>query len=197
MNDSIARFYNRISIIYPLINLFLLRQRVHLLEEVNSYPTGKLLEIGVGDGNHLRLYKKHQIIGIDVSELMLKRARKSNPEKAELYCMNGEALAFADASFDYIVLSHVLAVTIDPDKLLQEIGRVLKPGGTLFLLNHFTPETWLSWMDKAFQPVAKLLRFRSYFLPAQLGTLAAAFTLEKIRGFGLHDYFQLRIYSKP
>lgn len=196
MKDSIAGFYNTIRVFYPLINLFLLRQRIALIQEINSYPRGKLLEIGVGDGSHLPLYKLHQLTGIDISTSMLKKAKERNVENAELLLMDGEALEFPDASYNYIVLSHVLAVAEDPEKLLQEIHRVLIPGGTLFILNHFTPETWLSRIDKAFQPLSRLLQFRSYFKAEKIGGLQF-FTLEKKAGFGIHDYFQLLIYSKP
>jgi phosphatidylethanolamine/phosphatidyl-N-methylethanolamine N-methyltransferase len=196
MKYSIAGFYNRIRILYPLINLFLLRQRIALIQEINRYPKGKLLEIGVGDGSHLALYKEHELTGIDISPSMLEKAKQRNVENAQFLIMDGEALEFPDASFNYIVLSHVLAVAGDPEKLLTEIHRVLIPGGTLFILNHFTPETWLSRLDKAFHPFSRLLHFRSYFKAEKIIGLQS-FTLEKKEGFGIHDYFQLLIYSKP
>ncbi|WP_290795996.1 class I SAM-dependent methyltransferase [Flavihumibacter sp. UBA7668] len=196
MKDSIAGFYNTIRVFYPLINLFLLRQRIALIQEINSYPKGNLLEIGIGDGSHLPLYKLHQLTGIDISASMLEKAKQRNVDNANLLLMDGEALKFPDASYNYIVLSHILAVAGDPEKLLQEVHRVLIPGGTLFILNHFTPETWLSRIDKAFQPLSRLLHFRSYFKIEKIGGLQS-FTLEKKEGFGLHDYFQLLIYSKP
>lgn len=195
MKYSISGFYNKIRFFYPLINLFLLKQRIALIQEINSYPKGNLLEIGVGDGSHLPLYKGHQLTGIDISVSMLKKAKQRNVANANLLLMDGEALEFPDASYNYIVLSHVLAVAGDPEKLLQEIHRVLIPGGTLFILNHFTPETWLSRIDKAIQPLSRLLHFRSYFKIEKIGGLQS-FTLEKKEGFGIHDYFQLLIYSK-
>ena len=54
--------------------------------------------------------------------------------------MDGENLQFPDCYFDYVVLSHVITVVDDPEKLLEETYRVLKPNGKIFILNHFTPK---------------------------------------------------------
>ena len=49
-----------------------------------------------------------------------------------------EQLAFADASFDCVTLPYVLSVTPDPARLTAELRRVCKPGGDIFVLNHFS-----------------------------------------------------------
>ena len=97
MSTAIESFYNKFSLFYPLVDVFLWPQKKVLLDEINHLPDGKLLEIGVGNGAHLRLYKKHNVIGIDTSAAMLAVAAKRNPDNAELLQMNGEALLFDDA----------------------------------------------------------------------------------------------------
>ncbi len=62
--------------LYPLVDVFLQPQKKRLFGEINRAPHGRLLEIGVGNGSHLKYYHRHEITGIDNSESMLARARK-------------------------------------------------------------------------------------------------------------------------
>jgi phosphatidylethanolamine/phosphatidyl-N-methylethanolamine N-methyltransferase len=71
MSKRTVAFYNHLSFLYPLIDVFLKPQKRLLFNKVNNLPAGRLLEIGVGNGSHLRQYKKHQVIGIDTSAAML------------------------------------------------------------------------------------------------------------------------------
>ena len=196
MNFSTGTFYNRISFLYPVISIFLNGHRKALMEEVNKCIPGKLLEIGVGTGTHLPLYHSHQIIGIDISEGMLNKARQFKNDRVELMLMNGENLLFAEASFNYVVMSHVLAVTNDPELLLEQVYRVLKPGGRLFILNHFTPDNWLKYLDKAFHPFSSLFHFKSSFKDKDIAALQK-FSLLKKTELGKGSYFKLLIFSKP
>jgi phosphatidylethanolamine/phosphatidyl-N-methylethanolamine N-methyltransferase len=143
-------FYNTFSLFYPLVDIFLRPQKKVLCKEVNQVPDGNLLEVGVGNGSHLQQYKKHRIIGIDTSAAMLKIAGKRNPTHVQLLEMNGEELLFPNGQFDYVVLSHVIAVVDNPEKLLEEAFRVLRPNGQMFILNHFTPNNWLKYVDQGF-----------------------------------------------
>lgn len=177
------------------MDIFLNPQKETLFQEINSFPFGHLLEIGIGNGTHLHLYKKHKTIGIDTSSSMLEIARKQKSIHVELVQMNGENLLFQDAVFDYVVLSHVIAVVGNPEKMLEEIYRVLKPGGTIFILNHFTPKNWLRHVDKAFSLVSKIFHFNSLFDINSL-TAIKKFTLLKEIKFGRFSYFKLLIYNK-
>ena len=188
-------FYNQFSLVYPLVDVFLRPQKKVLCQEVNQLPNGNLLDIGVGNGAHLRHYKKHSITGIDTSSAMLKIARKRNPATVQLLEMNGEALSFQDEQFDYVVLSHVIAVVDHPEQLLEEVFRVLKPQGKLFILNHFTPHNWLKHLDQAFGRIAKSFHFRSVFHLHEIRTIRKFTLLKEIRLDAL-SYFKLFIYQK-
>lgn len=195
MSQQTHIFYNRFSFFYPCIDLFLKGQKKALFREINTLPFGQLLEIGVGNGKHLQFYKNHQITGIDTSLAMLQTAEKCKNENITLLQMNGENLLFSDASFDYVVLSHVIAVVGNPDKMLEETYRVLKPGGKIFILNHFTPDNGLKHFDSAFQRVGKLFHFKSLFYTSSLKALHQ-FTLLKELNLGRLSYFKLLIYTK-
>ena len=194
--QSTGTFYNRISFLYPAVNYFLAGQRRVLISEVNSVVPGKLLEIGVGNGSHLPLYASHEITGIDISEAMLNKAKRFKNDNIELLVMNGEDLLFPESSFDYVVMSHVLAVTKDPDQLLAQVYKVLKPGGKLFILNHFTPGNWLGYVDRAFQPISSLFHFRSAFRLNDVKGLKQ-FSLIRQTELGRWSYFKLLIFCKP
>lgn len=189
------RLYNTFSFFYPLVDIFLKPQKRKLLQEINSLPFGHLLEIGVGNGNHLHLYKSHTITAIDTSRKMLEGARKLNLAHIELVQMDGEKLLFQDQTFDYIILSHVIAVVNNPDRLLEEVHRVLKPNGQIFILNHFTPRNRLRHLDYALQQISRLFHFKSVFYMNEVKAIKK-FTLVREIDVSQLPYFKLLIYTK-
>ncbi|RZK57235.1 MAG: class I SAM-dependent methyltransferase [Pedobacter sp.] len=195
MSRQTDNFYNHFSFFYPVVDLFLKPQKHKLFQEINKLPYGQLLEIGVGNGSHLKLYKTHQVTGIDTSVSMLEVAKKHKTENIQLLQMNGEKLLFPDQTFDYVILSHVIAVVDFPEKVLEETYRVLKPDGQLFILNHFTPNNWLRHIDKVFQVFSKAFHFKSVFHIDSLTTIKKFRLLFEIN-FGQFSYFKLLIYKK-
>ena len=195
MSRQTDQFYNQFSYLYPVVDLFLKPQKKVLFNQINLLPEGNLLEIGVGNGAHFHLYKKHQVTGIDTSAGMLGIAQKKSYANIKVVQMDGTALLFDNETFDYIVLSHVIAVVDHPAQLLEEVFRVLKPRGQVFILNHFTPNNWLRHMDGAFNMVSKMLHFRSVFRIDDIDTIKK-FALLKEFHLGLASYFKLLIYQK-
>ena len=55
----------------------------------------------------------------------------------ELMVMDAEKMAFADDSFDKVVAMYVASVVPDPKRLVDEMRRVCKPQGQIFMVNHF------------------------------------------------------------
>ncbi len=196
MQDKTISFYNTMAPVYPVINIFLKPHRTVLINKINSCPAGKLLEIGVGTGGHLPLYERHDITGIDISTSMLKRSERYKKDNIKLLEMNGECMDFSDGKFDYVVMSHVIAVAGKPGTMLDEAFRVLKPGGKLFILNHFTPNNILKYADKLFDPISKLLRFRSLFFQHDLDALKK-FSVVEQESIGTLSYFKILILQKP
>lgn len=195
MNQSSEKFYDRFSFLYPAIDLFTMPQKKKFLNMINTYPAGKVLEIGVGNGSHLKYYSAHNIVGIDTSNSMLRRAGKHQHKNISLRQMNGENLLFSDQSFDYVVLSHVIAVADNPDRILKEACRVLKPVGSIFILNHFTPDNWLKYLDFAIKRIALLLHFKSVFYEKDINA-SERLILNKSVNAGLLSYFKILVYEK-
>ncbi len=176
---DIQDFYDRVAFLYPLVDLFLSRaKRRHLVAEVNRLSPGILLDIGVGTGSHLRGYRHHEITGVDASRAMLGYARRRHPSHVRLLQMDGEKLTFATGSFDYAVLSHVLAVTPNPEQMLREAHRVVRPGGKVLILNHDSPRGWLGLLDRACQPLTPLLRCRTHFQVTRIAALGSFSSVE-------------------
>ncbi len=98
-----------------------------LAEEIraNSKPEDMILDVGCGEGKIWQLFPGLDITGLDISEENLKKAGKYlKPVKGP-----AEKLPFKDQSFDLVIASEILEHLIAPEKVLQEIDRVLKPEG--------------------------------------------------------------------
>lgn len=102
--------------------MFLRSQKKVHFNEINKLPEGSLLEIGVGNGAHLELYKKHKIIDIDTSDAMLEIARKQNLGNIEIIQMGGKTLLFDYELFGYVALAHVIAVIDNPAQLWDKLA---------------------------------------------------------------------------
>jgi phosphatidylethanolamine/phosphatidyl-N-methylethanolamine N-methyltransferase len=68
--------------------------------------------------------------------------------------MDAQHLSFADAQFDAVIAPYVLSVVPDPARTLDELGRVVKTGGEIILVNHIGAEAGVlalfeSWLAKA------------------------------------------------
>jgi ubiquinone/menaquinone biosynthesis C-methylase UbiE len=129
-----------------------------LKRELLANERGRVLEIGVGTGLSFAHYPAvEELVGVDPSEPMLRRARRRATELASdvtLVEAPAEALPFEDKSFDTVVSLAVLCTVDDPSRVLQEIRRVLRPGGRLVFLEHVrSSEPGLAqWQDRLERP---------------------------------------------
>lgn len=72
-------------------------------------------------------------VATDFSENMIGQAKKRNKNKRIRFCVaDATALPFSDESFDCVVISNALHIMPNPERAMQEIQRVLKPGGLLY-----------------------------------------------------------------
>ena len=105
-----------------------------------TQATGDVLEVAVGTGLNLDAYPANvRLTGIDLSEPMLAIARARAAElgrDVELRQGDAHVLPFADATFDTVVCTFGLCAIPDIDVALDEMTRVLRPGGKLILVDH-------------------------------------------------------------
>lgn len=127
-----------------------------------------ILEVGIGTGLTLAQYPvSSSVVGIDLSNDMLniarERAGKLSDRNIYLTAMNAEAMDFPDGSFDCIAMPYVLSVTPHPEKLVAEIRRVCRKGGTILILNHFSGSRFWWFLEQAVRSLANRIGFRSDF----------------------------------
>ena len=117
-----------------------LRRRVavfsRMLSSLGLPASPRALDLGCGGGTYVRLLAGlgHRTVGLDYSVPSLERARAADPGPKGRY-VAGEAygLPFRDGTFDLVVSIGVLQALAQPERVLDEIARVLRPGGALVI----------------------------------------------------------------
>ena len=119
---------------------------------------GKVLEVGCGTGQMLPLYPESvETFGLDTNPDSLVRARHRAPQAALLQA-SAEYLPFPDRCFDTVVSGLVFCSVPDPTRGLAEIRRVLRPNGSLLMLEHVHARSRAGrWILDTLQPSWTLL----------------------------------------
>jgi phosphatidylethanolamine/phosphatidyl-N-methylethanolamine N-methyltransferase len=174
--------------------------RRYAVARLTPRPGDRVLEVGVGTGLSLPLYPAGcKVVGIDISEPMLERARTRLEGLAHaairLERMDARAIAFPDGHFDRVLAPYVISVVPDPDKVMAEITRVCRPGGTVLVVNHFQSAFRpLAALEHLFTPLSNWVGFRMD-LPIVEVTRTAGLTLirtERVNLFGLWHLLEFR-----
>lgn len=102
--------------------------------------SGKVLEVAAGSGLNLGHYRTTQVtslVCVDQSEPMLKQAIAARPRiPTQFTQVDASKLPFEDNSFDTVVDTFGLCSFESPSMVLKEMGRVVRPGGRILLLEH-------------------------------------------------------------
>lgn len=168
--DAIRKSYRRYAQSYDFYFGAVFQPGRRAVIDLMSCRSGdRILEVGVGTGLSLPLYPTDvHITGIDISVEMLEKAQTRKQRdmlrNVELYEMDAEATAFEDASFDKVVAMYVASVVPNPKRLVDEMRRVCKPQGELFIVNHFHSDNpVLARCEKLLAPLSKLVGFHPDF----------------------------------
>lgn len=156
--------YQRIARLYDFLDLpFEYTRYRRFRSQLFESLQGRILDAGVGTGRNFPFYPPGaRIVGIDFSPAMLARAerrRSQSTAEIELRTMDVTRLDFPNEWFDAAVASFLFCVL--PDELqtpaLGELRRVVKPGGTIRLLEYVRPhgrvrrlitkvwQPWIAW----------------------------------------------------
>jgi len=113
-----------------------------LRAEVVPRARGRVLEIGFGTGHNLRWYdpaRVERVIGLEPAEEMLDRARRRSAEApfpVEHLALAGEEIPLDPESVDTVVVTFTLCSIPEPERALEGMRRVLRPGGELLFCEH-------------------------------------------------------------
>ena len=125
---------------------------------------GDVLEIGFGTGQSLAFYdraKVRSLSAVEPSSGMSVRARERMSALGwvvRIEPLAGENLPYGDDSFDCVISSLTLCSVADPPRVLAEIWRVLRPGGTFRFFEHVASEhpERRKWQDR-FNPLQRIV----------------------------------------
>ncbi len=135
-----------------------------LREATAGQAYGVVLEVGAGTGLNFPWYHPERVERVEAIEpdsAMLAYARervKQATVPISLTRASVETLPFADASFDSVVVTLVFCSVEDSAQGMQEIRRVLKPQGMLFLFEHVRSQSaWVARLQDALVPLTTRL----------------------------------------
>lgn len=196
--EAIRTAYRRYARIYDAVFGAILHPgRKLIIQALNLRQGDNILEVGVGTGLSLPLYPENvKVTGIDISGEMLakarERVRQQNLAQAEAVLeMDAEDLKFPKNTFDKVVAMYVVSVVSDPPRLVDEMCRVCKPGGEMFIVNHFRSRNgFIRALEGLFSPLAKLVGFHPDLALEDLLEQTGLYVV-KIRSANLFGYWKV------
>jgi demethylmenaquinone methyltransferase / 2-methoxy-6-polyprenyl-1,4-benzoquinol methylase len=166
--DEVRGMFDRIAPVYDVMNramtMGLDRRWRRLAVRESVQPGDRVLDACCGTGDLALAARKAgagEVVGLDFSERMLERARRKAPE---LEWVQGDVLAlpFDDGAFDVATCGFGIRNVEDLEAGLRELGRVIRPGGKLAVLEITRPSGLLRpffrlWFDVLIPVAGKVL----------------------------------------
>lgn len=151
--EQVRKMFNNIAHRYDFMNRLLTFRidvlwRRRAINLVKKYEPKDILDVATGTGDfavEMMRLKPRKVIGIDIAEVMLELGRKKMERKGlskiiELKEADSENIPFPGSSFDLVSSAFGVRNFEDLEKGLSEMLRVLRPGGTLLILEASDPE---------------------------------------------------------
>lgn len=159
-----SKLYSDLAPLYDktFAKFFYSRERT-VIQDLNLPSGAQILEVGVGTGTSFPAYPRDcHVVGIDMAPKMLSHAQekiaKNDWRHLEVREMDALNLTFADDAFDYVMAFHVVSVVPDPVRMMAEMQRVCRPGGTIVVVNHFTTESrFWGALTRSLDPITRRL----------------------------------------
>ncbi len=173
--EQVTQMFDNISGNYDFMNRIMtfgidIKWRKKVVKMVAETQPADILDIATGTGDFAIMLAKinpKRIVGLDISKGMLEVGRKKVAEKGlnnliEMVLGDSENLPFDDESFDAVTVGFGVRNFENLDKGLQEINRVLRPGGIFVVLETSQPDKF---------PFKQLYKFHSKYIIPLLGSL--------------------------
>jgi ubiquinone/menaquinone biosynthesis C-methylase UbiE len=149
-NPLLARIYD--AVLAPTEWMGVRDQRRRLMDGLS----GRVVEFGAGTGLNVPLYPAtaREVHVLEPDEHMLDRLRSKtdgSSTRLHLYRADAHHLPFADGMFDVAIVTFALCTIPDPELALDEVHRVVRPGGVLRFLEHVRSQKnrTAAWQDRA------------------------------------------------
>jgi phosphatidylethanolamine/phosphatidyl-N-methylethanolamine N-methyltransferase len=169
-NENVEAAYASWASKYDMVFTMVMKPgRLAAAEAVNRLG-GRVLDVGVGTGLELPMFSNNvKITGVDLSDPMLQIARKrvadlklTNVE--DLRVMDAMNLEYADDSFDGAVAPYVITTVPDPMRTMDEMARVVRPGGEIIIVNHIGADSGpIAMIERFMEKRAEKLGWRPQF----------------------------------
>ncbi|AHF79993.1 class I SAM-dependent methyltransferase [Thermococcus paralvinellae] len=147
---------------------------------------GKALDLGCGTGNYTtELYRRgFDVIGVDLSQEMLKIAKSKLPNVLFIRA-NAYNLPFKKEVFDLVLSVTMFEFIYEPEKVLNEIHRVLKPGGEVVIGTMNGRSLW--FLFKRFKSIfiETAYRYARFYTPKELETLLTNTGFDNVESRGI------------
>ncbi|NJM82329.1 MAG: class I SAM-dependent methyltransferase [Tabrizicola sp.] len=199
--DAIQKSYRRWAPIYDLAFGRITEGGRRLAARHVNATGGSVLEVGIGTGLALEYYTPQiSVTGIDLSAEMLEEARVKAERKGlrnvvGLHQMDAREIALPDASFDHVAAMHIMSVVPEPERVLAEMVRTCRPGGSVMIANHFAGVS-AGWAlaERIAAPLSNLLGWHSDFRIEQvMGDPRLKLEEQlQVRPFGLMTFLRFR-----
>ncbi|AFZ01565.1 class I SAM-dependent methyltransferase [Calothrix sp. PCC 6303] len=136
--DPVQQEYSRIAHKYDRRWSFYIEATIQAtLSRLDIHSGDRILDLGCGTGtliqNLLKVAPETEIVGLDPSAEMLNVARQKLPAAIDLKVGSATSIPFSSNSFDVLISTSAFHYFPNPDLAIQEMQRVLKPGGFLLI----------------------------------------------------------------
>ncbi|HYL41612.1 MAG TPA: ubiquinone/menaquinone biosynthesis methyltransferase [Candidatus Binatus sp.] len=211
--SAVGAMFDRLAPRYDLMNALISgfqepRWRRRAIEATGLRPGMAALDVATGTGKVAqgladRVGPFGRVVGIDVSRVMIERARRANADRVELEFLVGDALdlPLEDGAFDAATIAFGMRNLADYERGFAEMRRVLRPGGRVVCLEAARPRSvvgrlgWL-WFEQAVPLLGRLAghaaayrylvtSVRSYPGPDRIAEVMRSAGLTDVRWIGL------------
>lgn len=158
----------------------------------------RLLEIGSGMGHLVgQLEDTFTTFGMDLNHWAVKQS-KAVVQKTNLQTASAQELPYKDGAFNVVIIKHIVEHLPDPQKAIQEIGRVTEPGGILILatpnldslLKPWKGDRWIGYQDPTHISLKRPAEWLEYIR-------SAGFRPIKVFSDGFWDVPYIPLIPKP